>query len=319
MPRMRKENAKPVAVCSADWHADVHCPPCRNKDDWWDIMREAYRFQTKLAEDLNVPLVIAGDIFNRWNAPASLINFLIPILRIAPQCYAVPGNHDLPYHNRDLMGDSAYGTLVHSGAIVDLKPGVFVHYSRGEVPLALMGYPVGEDLASPEGICVASNYKRVYLAVVHHYCWDGNHTHPGAKPDDHVRELVKRLPGFDAILFGDNHHGFTFEESVCNNGTVIIRRSDEANYLPSCSVLYSNGFFDQLSIPDKHAINLSAPNPPDDPDETQLREFMEALGDLGEKALNFEKVMRAVAKENSSKWVRETLLRILEQAKEKSE
>ena len=190
---------------------------------------------------MDVPLVLAGDVFDRWNPSPELINLALEALEPV-DVYAIPGQHDLPYHNYSDRKRSAYWTLVTARVVVNLTPGHGFFVADGH--LVLYGFPWGWKLTR----CPAQTNDPLTLAVCHRYCWIEGNSHPGAKPEDHVDALRKELAGFDAAVFGDNHSGFlasrrTGEAAVLNSGTVMRRTTAEAGYNPAYGVLYSNGCF----------------------------------------------------------------------------
>lgn len=178
------------------------------------------------------PIIIAGDIFDDgWRpikCPPELINFVINELgQIKQPIYAIPGQHDLPYHRYEDIKKSAYWTLVQAGVIENLNPGMIM---VGE-HFRLYGYPWG--LKPNYNLPLeAKNDGRVNIAVVHDYCWKDGHSFPGAPPDKHVDDQMKLLQGFDTVVFGDNHipwihYSLGASYHVINCGTFIRRHRDD--------------------------------------------------------------------------------------------
>lgn len=180
--------------------------------------------------------MVAGDVFDHWNAPVELVNALIAAVRAEPngqRVYCIPGQHDLPNHRYEDARRSAYWTLVEACEWIDLRP----HELRpiGD-RLAVQGFPWGADLA-PLATCLPN---RVHLAVVHAYCWRAGACHPGAAPEAEAAQIEKRLAGFDAVLVGDNHHPFQ-EGKIYNHGLFVRRRTDERQLVPSMGILWDDG------------------------------------------------------------------------------
>ena len=113
---LRKDDSI-FAVCCADLHFSHDPPRARAESDTasWYRVQKTYINQLKYIAN-GKPILVAGDIFNRWNANPELINFLIEEL---PILHAIPGNHDLPNHSFDEIERSAYWTLVKAGKIID--------------------------------------------------------------------------------------------------------------------------------------------------------------------------------------------------------
>lgn len=191
------QNKDVVAILCSDIHLSIKPPVCRSIDvDWFDTMAYYLTQLNNLAEEHAAPVICAGDIFDKWNAPAELINFALAYL--PDEMYAVPGQHDLPAHNYDEMNRSAYGTLVEAGKIINLEPGK----PQYDGDLALHGFPWGTPITPLR----EKDEDFIHLAVIHQYAHKGKSTsYPGAPADCHVKHLLKQLDGFDAAVFGDNH------------------------------------------------------------------------------------------------------------------
>jgi DNA repair exonuclease SbcCD nuclease subunit len=106
-----------VACCVADLHLSERVPAARGESpaEWLETQANYLRQIDDIARSLGVPVLIAGDVFDRWNAPAELINFAID--HMPTGVLSVPGNHDLPNHDLDQIERSAYWTLVRAGAL----------------------------------------------------------------------------------------------------------------------------------------------------------------------------------------------------------
>jgi hypothetical protein len=181
------------------------------------------------------PLVVAGDVFDRWNAGPEVINFALDHL---PPCYAVPGQHDLPNHDYNAMGRSAYGTLVRAGHITNLGPRSR-HYVNG---VYLFGHPWGHAIEPPAPLPTNAQ-PGIRLAVVHEYIWHTKATaYPGAPPAKRAAKRHRDLAGYDAAVFGDNHKGFLINRGrLFNAGGMMRRRTDEVNYQPRYGLLHDDG------------------------------------------------------------------------------
>lgn len=184
-----------------------------------------------------MPLVVAGDIFHRWNSPPELINLMI---RHFPHCYAVAGNHDLPYHNYADIKRSAYWTLVQAGKITHLKPGVPVNLGGVD----FVGYSFGQP---PENIQHPRLRNRPIIAVIHDYCWAAGHTHPGAPEEKFYRAWQQRLHCYTGLIFGDNHQGFYRSPPpegkpwVWNGGAFTRQSVAEADHQPAVGLVTADG------------------------------------------------------------------------------
>lgn len=186
----------------------------------------------------NVPIICAGDIFHKWNSPPELINFALKHL---PRMFAIPGQHDLPYHNAELLHRSAYWTLVEAGRIENLDPRRRTVVSPD---VLVWAFPWGTPVKP-----LHSNARRDVLnvALVHQYVWKEGHSFPGCPIDQHVAKMLKKLKGYNVAFFGDNHKGFLHKAvaaedcTIVNGGAFMRRRSDERDYEPCITYLYASG------------------------------------------------------------------------------
>lgn len=323
-----RRNSEYVAVLASDFHFTLTPPVARSAEPNWLSTQAGYLGQlaglavgygrTDLGHGFSpLPIIGAGDFFDRWNAPAELINFLIAYM---PTMYGIPGQHDLPYHSYADIKKSAYWTLVEAGKIKHLEPGKPVSIG----PLRLWGFPWGfpvEPCREPHGIALD-------VAVIHSYIWTQKTRYPGAPEEKQIKAYVKQLQGFHAAVFGDNHSGFLsrvgghnpiWECNVINCGGFIRRKSDERNYQPTVGLLRQDGtitrykldvsadqFLDESEIPASLTHNSLG-----------LETFIEELSTLGDAAIDFtDAIRRLLEQEKVSSIVKQVVLKSLEGVKQ---
>lgn len=278
---MRPVTRQALVAAVSDLHLS-HTPPRLRaaEPDWYGAMARSLGALAKFVAGLNgpgTPPVVAypGDIFDKWNPPPELINFAI---RHLPKGYAVPGNHDLPHHNYGGVSRSAYWTLVECGVVKNLEPG----RPTGAGMVDLWGFPWGVEVVPPEphahSLCPD-------VAIIHAYVWKRGCGHAQSDPADKVAGWKKRLTGYAAAFFGDNHLGF-LAGNVCNCGAFMRRRADEMDTVPCVNVLYEDGevvrhpLEVEGDVYDLQARRKAAPpgggEPPDD-----YSAFFNQLTDLG--------------------------------------
>jgi hypothetical protein len=232
------------------------------------------------------PVLVAGDIFDRWNAPPEVINFALD--HLPAECYAVPGQHDLPHHAYDDIRRSAYWTLATTGKITNVEPGSLLHVAPG---LVVGGFGWGEPLrplSREEGLAV------VTVALIHRYVLLRGCGYVGAPDSAKVAAYVGDLAGWDAAVFGDNHKGFLLDgvkevPVVLNCGGFMRRKIDERDYQPHIGLLYSEGTVQRHALDctaDIFSHPTAAPTdtPTDTPDTT---EFLAGLRALGDESLDY--------------------------------
>ena len=307
MSSVRKPNPV-VALAVGDLHLCHHRPSARADEDWYWVMENYLRQLDSLQKELDVPILCAGDIFDKWNSPPELINFAIDYL---PFMYTIPGQHDLPYHGYDRMESSAYWTLVQAGVINDLYVDEPRYFDQSEYSLCIHGIPWGME---PKKADIKD--EALHIALVHAFIWKKDKGYPGAPEDSLVSRWKKKLQGYDVAIFGDNHQAFTVGSSpptIHNCGTFIRRHQNEIDERPSVGLIHLDGsitreYFDT-------SIDIFA----DRREEWQgtstdgLDDFLESLDELDLESIDFPSQLRkAVEEPGVRKEVRDLLLKVLD-------
>lgn len=297
MPPVQQGRKDVLAVLAADLHLS-HTPPIlRSTEPSW------YKAQKRVLNQLNdmcckyeAPLILAGDIFHKWNPPPELINFALKYL--PDDTLAIPGQHDLPHHSYKDRKKSAYGTLVQAGKIHDIQPNIPMVLGKN---LTLYGFPWGHEITSCPDKPIPFN---IHLAVIHDYIWTQGHHYPNPPKGNSASDFRKRLKSYDVALFGDNHSHFMYEldqgYKLLNNGCLMRRRADELNYTPSVGLLLNSGKIKikKLDCSEDKFINTNTAI--DIADKAlDMTEFLEELVDLGVKGLDFISAVKAFIKDNN--------------------
>jgi hypothetical protein len=301
--------AVPLALAIADLHISLDPPRARaeTQEEWLALQAGYFRQVDFLARSLggslggrsSLPVLCAGDIFDRWDSPAELINWALE--NLPHHLYAVPGQHDLPHHNYREVHRSAYWTLVQANKVRCLDS-LETPPPADKVRVYGFAWGVEPEALPPE----VSDNGLFHIAVCHRYVWRGRARFPKASAIDHIDHLRDRLEGFRVAIFGDNHHGFNCELpgrstgiEVYNCGTFLRRKVDEISLRPSVGIIYSDGtvkrhfldtsldrFRDASDLPRPEAAGL---------DTTALAEEIRHLADA---SLNFRGAVEAFLREN---------------------
>jgi DNA repair exonuclease SbcCD nuclease subunit len=239
-----------------------------------------------LAKAKDLPVICAGDIFDRWNPAPELLNFALQFLPDGMLC--VPGQHDLPNHNIKDLYRSGYGVLVQANKIVDLTA------MKGESLLCrgadYFGFGWEQEVHPP----TEKGGTGLQVAVIHQYIWRKGDAYPDAPKDQHFDKMWSKLKGYDVAVFGDNHKGFSEHKGstlIYNCGGFIRRKSDELDYLPAVGLLYADGTVmrQKLDISKDRFHEDAAADPKDSMD---LAGFIENLENLGEQGLDFRAAIK---------------------------
>lgn len=204
MPPVRYGDPRPVAVLSSDWHFSDRPPLIRSAEpDWQAAMARPMSQVRELCHKHDVPLLHAGDLFDRWNPSPALIAFAMRELPLS--VYAVPGQHDLRHHRLDSLQDTAFGVLVEAGRISYPKDNS-VGIPGWASGLTLYGFPWGTEVVPcPERHQLDTS---LHVAVIHSYIWIKGYSYTGADEGSHLRSWAGKLKGYDVAVFGDNHMHF---------------------------------------------------------------------------------------------------------------
>lgn len=306
------QKASVVAATVGDCHFRADRPRCRKEPDWYAVMKDHLdQLRAILLKHKAPPLFYAGDIFHKWNAPPELINFLLSEM---PSGYAVPGNHDLPYHNYEDRKKSAYWTLVKARKLTDLQPGQTV--SRDG--LSVTAFPFG---STPT---FEPSPGPVRIALVHAYCWRDGHTHPGAPEDQHADSWMSALAGYTGLVFGDNHQAFNVLEVeklpwVRNGGCFIRQTTSEMDVQPTVGLVWSDGSLTEERLDRRHDEFVPADEWNEEVSELgdgRMQELLEELSMVGKHKQDFRATLkRAADKSTVSAEVRRLVLDFMGEGK----
>lgn len=299
---------QPVAALTADVHLCENVPACRAEtpDEWFHVMG-GYLGQLKEIAG-NLPVIVAGDLFDRWNPSPRLINFAIQHL---PVCFAVSGQHDQKHHQLVSLNETAYWTLVEAGKLVNLIPG-----GKRVGDVRAFGFHWGVAV----GHCPDTSRALTKLAVVHKYLWVPGCEHLGASSSDALANNVKSFRGYDAVVIGDNHKHWAWNlnkaqglsPAVFNPGTFVRRKADEITHKPSVGVLHDDG---TIEI---HWLDTSGDRFVEAPERAEAvgldsAEFLKELLNLADASIDYRDAVRRFMKTNATKEeVREFVTRLME-------
>ena len=195
---------KVIAILCADIHLS-HKPPIwrSNEPDWYVAMARPLNEIQELQAKYKCPILCAGDIFDKWNSPAELINWAM--IHLPKEMFSIPGQHDFCYHNIEDLHRSAYWTLVEAKKITNIelnKPLELADYK-----IKLYGFPWGMKLQK----CYDRKIGWKHIALIHKYLWTKDYKYKKALETDNVKKYAKILKTYDVVVVGDNHKSFVME------------------------------------------------------------------------------------------------------------
>ena len=315
MPLMPKANV--IAVLISDLHLSLRQPSCRADKDWMAVQANYLEQVREEAGPYDrIPVLCAGDIFDRWNPPPELINFALK--HLPPKMLCVPGQHDLPNHNISDMHRSGYGVLKRAGKITDLSQctsgGNHQCYVHKDGDFVARGFGWDQDIESP----VYESLKMpqtLHIALIHKYCWMEGKSYPDAPADANVNAFRKQLKGYDVAVFGDNHKRFMTEVGKCtvvNCGGFIRRKSDEIGRKPSMGLLHSDGTVTWKRLDTSQDLFHEGEDKRDEV-AVDMKDFIDELFKLGEQGLDFVEAVKNHLRDDDIKpEVKQIILKSLE-------
>ena len=249
---VKKVNSDVAAIAVADMHLSLNRPIARGEPNWADYQESVLKQLAALQDKYECPILIAGDVFDRWDTTAACINHaLIHWPCKAYGTYGVPGNHDLPHHVYTEIHRSAYWTLVEAGKLRNLTPPFAqqIESSAGTITVTPFpcSFPIKPNPAKKDLV--------LRIALIHDLIWTEKTGYPGADESKRYGKWINKLTGFDVAIFGDNHKGFLIQSddkcSILNVGTLMCRKATEMDYKPSVGLIHING---KVS---RHYLNIS--------------------------------------------------------------
>ena len=202
-------------IVTADWHLRKDVPACRteNEEEWFDFQFDVVAEIVALANKYDAVLAIAGDIFDRAVPSQKVINRLSRSLN-SSYFISSAGNHDLPYHNFNLVEQAGYGgLLLHKNRLIRGREEFLVHEFNTPLP-----------------------EKEAPVVLCHHLCFKDTKSMPPNVKALTADELLDMYPFAKLIICGDNHTGFVHKQGgrvVIVPGATTVQNASQAQYAPA--------------------------------------------------------------------------------------
>lgn len=272
-----------LGIFGGDIHLSDNPPIARIDEDWYEAMARPLREIKALKKKHDCPAFCTGDIMHTWNKTSSkLINFAIEEF---PFDYAVPGNHDLPYHNIEEIDKSPYHTLELAGVIKTIKE-----------PLEFDKFIVYGVAWGQEPVRPIHNPLLLNVALIHAYIWKPGYGFPGAPERALLDRWCNALRDYHFAAFGDNHKGFMHVENdltILNCGGFYRRSIDQRDYRPHVGLLYESGAVElhyldcsqDKMTEDTHLVEIES--------YAELDQFMDYIDQEEDNIYDFEEAVEA--------------------------
>ncbi len=234
---------QPILITSSDWHLRTTVPCSRAEKSWFDVMDQ--RINQLKAAYPDVPIAVAGDLFDRPDPPASLVSWAITSLK-GMKLYCIPGQHDISQWRLNSRFDGAYGALIKAGIIEDLDAGQWKTMGTMRAAVAMYSQPWG-SYAMPETDPHQGMFR---LCLLHKYVWTNQaNCYVGADEEFHVTKMTNYLKCFDGVAIGDNHIAWSMPRLV-NHGSLLAMTSAQVGHVPKLGVVYDDNSYAAVPFPE---------------------------------------------------------------------
>ena len=219
-------------ISISDLHLSSQTPTNRQDDHTITCLRKLRQVIDYTNEHGDI-LIIAGDLFDKPSNPVWFINRVIAeFSRLWRPVVVIPGNHDLPQHNIDIVKDSSLWTL-HIAEAVKVYPHgsfEFAPNSQDEKWVTLHTCPYGADPSTlrpvPGHYNVLIAHIPVFESTVPFYMLDGIT----------VDQLEQQNLGHDLYLVGDIHDPAIKGKTIVT-GSMVRRTVAQKNFQPAFWVI----------------------------------------------------------------------------------
>ena len=270
----------PIGILTADLHLRDDQPICRT-DNFFETQARKLRWLYDLQQKHGCPIFDAGDLFNKGRPSHFLMQWAIDA-RMPEDFFTIPGNHDLPSHNIELLDSSGLGVLSAARAVDVLigeysfeKTGVFVHaFPWGEKPTPLQ----------------EPREEKHLVAICHIMTYHGTRPWPGCT-DPSAEELLEQMQGYNLVLTGHNHKTFVVEKDgrlLVNPGSFTRQKSDQTDHRPCVFLWYGGTNIEQEFVPIEESIITREHINTVEAREERMSAFVEKLTGEMEIGLSFE-------------------------------
>lgn len=222
--------------------ADIHLrdtQPIARVDDYWEAQWKTWEYVQDIFQQTGCAyMLIAGDLGDKpeWSNRL-LYQFLIESHSLATRIVFVPGQHDLPHHQKANFPESGCGILSRLGWInyVDQVENNHLTLQEGDEEVEVYGYWYGDK---DKTILTRKDNKRIKILLLHKMVID-QPLWPGQKAMKQ-RGLAVKYPNFNLIGTGDNHRSFMVQEDgkplLFNPGSMMRMAADQMDHKPIVGV-----------------------------------------------------------------------------------
>jgi len=294
------------AILSADWHIREDQPLCWNKD-YFEAQSTSVRYIRDLQIKYRCPVLVAGDIFHKWNPSHALVSWAID--NFPKETYVIYGQHDQPAHNPELISKSALNVLATCEA---------VKVCRESQLWSVVANSFVYGLSYGDTTEIDINKSNFNALLLHRMTYKKVLPFPGCK-DDNGTKLMKELKGFDLILTGDNHKPFTISKGkrlLVNPGSMMRMTAGQIKFKPRVYLWNrrTNSVIPSFIPQEKDAIHRDYIEKKKEHEERISAFVSKMANDRSEIGLSFESNLKKfISTEKISKRVQKIIWSILDE------
>jgi len=276
----------PDCILTSDWHIRADTPQCRT-DDFTAAMWRKVQFINDLANEHNIPILIAGDLGHHPQWPNWLLEKFMSVISDI-EIIAIAGQHDLPGHNLEAIPQSGFGVLKRAGYICNYSPTGFTS--------CIEMFPYGAKIKK------GGKYK--LIAMTHQMVTKGKSEWPGQVTSS-AKSLLKKLPDYKLILSGDNHQSFVVEYEgrlLVNPGSMMRSTADQIDHRPRVYLweAESNGV-EAVYLPIEQGVIDRTHIDTKKEKDARIEAYTTRLSERYEVGLSYEENLKAYFEENRTR------------------
>jgi len=263
-------------IAVSDMHLRHDKPRCRKDEDWMRTQRKSLLFIADKANEKNVPIIIAGDIFDRAIVPEEVLNLFIDFCKaVKTKIYIICGNHDLPQHSIENLDKSAIGVLLNISSLTEKL----------------------KTLDGIENVSYANFGKEVEfpdreVIVLHTLTYkDEAHKPPFIKAYI-AQDLLDMYPKANVIVVGDGHRAFNYmgkdNRVVLNPGHMNIQKNSELSEPIMFYISLNKNMIEDIALPNEGELITDDYIKKEEEREERISSFVEKIKSHDTLSLSFE-------------------------------
>jgi len=272
------------AILCSDPHLRDTIPDCRKGTYFFEEIKKL-AFIQELQKIYDCPVICAGDVFDYWKTSPFL---MVYALRALPdKFFAIPGQHDMPNHNYDMLDRSGFGLLKEAGRLTEIDEEGF----GWRKSFRMEGWRYGKELPPRSRRGFQPMEERPRIAVCHSLTWESSEPFPGAVGNN-AQAMLSRFPRCSLVLTGDNHKQFVYKapsgQILVNPGSMMRMKSDQRNHRPAIYLWDAEANnIERMELPCNEDSMLLEIRERNKEQEAEVFSFVEGLQNSRDISLNF--------------------------------